>query len=157
MGLLPQVGRGSAESEVALDAFDAEQGRLKDAVRVIKLADLDQASPIERIGIAFELDQPSRTEDKLIQTLLDHPGSTCAELSHLHGWEETAWDMQYGIMCAKRQEYLWPLEPDVREELKPSIDMLTFKKRGEDGVLRYTPKPEAVEAFRKLGFRVKSQ
>lgn len=139
----------------ALDAVNAEEGRLALAAHNSKVADLDECSPIERIVIAFELDPPAPGEDKLIQTLLDHPGSTCAELSHYHGWEETAWDMQYGLMCAKRQDYLWPLEPDVRDEVKPNIDMLTFKTRGADGVLRYTSKPEAVEAFGRLGFRIK--
>jgi len=153
----PQWTDAALKVITALDALDAEEGRIANAARSSRLGNLDGCSPIERIVIAFELDPISPGEDKLIQTLLDHPGSTCAELSRRHGWEETAWDMQYGYMCAKRQEYLWPLEPDVREELKPNIDMLTVKTRGEDGILRYSNRPEATDAFRRLGFRIKSE
>ena len=141
----------------ALDAFGAEQGRVTREAHAHQVAKLDGSSPVERIVLAFELEPTTPGEDKLIQTLLDHPGATCAELSDLHGWQENAWDMQYGAMCAHRQEFLWPLLPAVREELAPNIDLLTIKSRGEDGVLRYITRPEAVEAFVKLGFREKAQ
>jgi hypothetical protein len=36
----------------------------------------------------------------------------------------------------------------------PNTNLLTIKTRGEDGVLRYTTKGEAVDAFKQLGFRV---
>jgi hypothetical protein len=142
---------------VALDAFDEEQGRVASQQRGIKIADLKEASAVERIVLAFELEPTTQAEEKMIQILLDHPGSTATQLTDLHGWVGDAWDLQYGGMCARRREYLWPLEPAVREGDAPNIDMLTVKTRGEDGTLRYHTKPEAVEAFKLLGFRVMAE
>ncbi|NBC36252.1 hypothetical protein GTZ99_06735 [Novosphingobium sp. FSY-8] len=146
----------AAKVLAALDAQDAEENRLTQQARAEKVVELDQASPTARVKLAFELEPTTPGEDKLIQTLLDHPGSTNADLTALHGWRDGAWDMQFGYMCAKRQDFLWPLEPAVRNDLAPNIDMLTIKTRDEEGVLRYRLKPEAIEAFKLLGFRVKS-
>lgn len=137
-----------------LDAFEEEQGRVTSQRRAIKIANLKDASAVERIVLAFEIEPATQAEEKMIQILLDHPGSTATQLTDLHGWVGDAWDLQYGGMCARRQEYLWPLEPAVRTEEAPNIDMLTFKTRGEDGMLRYANRPEALEAFKLLGFRV---
>jgi hypothetical protein len=150
----PQWADDAPKVLAALEAFEEEEGRTAHHKRNRNIANLDGASAIERIVLAFELEPPTRGEENLIQTLLDHPGSTCGEMSDLHGYQENAWDMQYGLMCAKRQDFLWPLQPAVRDGLEPNTNLLTIKTRGEDGVLRYTTKGEAVDAFKQLGFRV---
>jgi hypothetical protein len=152
----PKWAIDSPKVLAALEAFEGEQGRAADQKRTTKIARLEDASSVERIILAFELEPPTLNEANLIQTLLDHPGSTCAEMSAHHAYQENAWDMQYGLMCAKRQEFLWPLQPGVRDGIEPNTDLLTVKTRGQDGVLRYTNKPEALEGFRQLGFRVKA-
>lgn len=134
----------------AVQTFDVKESRvtLRDASAV--------ASEVERIVLAFEAEPPTPPEVKLIQTLLDHPGSTCAEMSHRHGWQDNAWDMQYGRMCAKRLKVLHRMQPATGAKVEPKIALLTMKVSGEDGILRYTTKHEAVEAFRQLGFRVEA-
>lgn len=140
----------------AIDSFDQERTRLAGECRASAIAAAGNAPLVDCIVTAFEIERPTQAEEKLIQTLLDHPGSTCAELSAHHGWEPIAWDMQYGAMCASRVDFLWPLEPSVRDGDQANINMLTRQERGPDGALRYWNWPEAVDAFRALGFRVRA-
>lgn len=146
----------AAKVLAALDAQDAEENRLTQQARAEKLAELDKAPPALRIKLAFELEPLTETEEKILRALLDHPDSTCAELSGKIGWDPRAWDMGFGHICSKRLEYLWPLEPIVREEKEGFIRLLTTHRRDEAGTIRYRLKPEAIEAFKLLGFRVKS-
>lgn len=132
------------DASSVLAAFDAYAARLANA------------SAEKRIWSAFNDDPPTEGEHALIQTLLDHPGSTCAELSDLHGWEPNAWDMQFGKLCAKRADILGPLDSSVHADGQASIHLLTTNTRRDDGALCYTAKPEAIAAFKLLGFRVKA-
>lgn len=146
----------AAKVLAALDAQDAEENRLPQQARAEKIAELDQASPTERVKLAFELEPITPGEDKLIQTLLDHPGSTCAELSRMHGWQDNAWDMQFGKLCKKRAPWLLPRGTMMADDDLVALPLLTLKERDDEGLLRYWMRPEAVEAFKLLGFRVKS-
>lgn len=139
----------------AIDCFEHERTRLADERRASAIAGVGSAPLVECVVTAFEIERPTQAEEKLIQILLDHPGSTCAELSAHHGWQPIAWDMQYGAMCACRVDFLWPLEPSVRKGDQASISLLTRQERGPDGALRYWTRPEATEAFRALGFRTR--
>jgi len=143
-----------------LQTSDGEESRSADLLHATRIADLHDssgaASEVERIVLAFKDEPPTLAEDKLIQTLLDHPGSTCAEMSARHGWQENAWDTQYGRMCAKRLGVLQPVQPAKRMKLEPKIALLTTIVREDDGMLRYTTKYEAIEAFRQMGFRVEA-
>ena len=143
-----------------LQTSDGEESRSADLLHATRIADLHDssgaASEVERIVLAFKDEPPTLAEDKLIQTLLDHPGSTCAEMSARHGWQENAWDTQYGRMCAKRLGVLQPVERAERMKLEPKIALLTTIVREDDGMLRYTTKYEAIEAFRQMGFRVEA-
>lgn len=143
-----------------LQTSDGEESTSADQLPAPTIVDLhDQsgaASEVERIVLAFEDQPPTLAEHKLIQTLLDHPNSTCAEMSAWHGWQENAWDMQYGRMCAKRLGVLQPVQPAKRMKLEPKIALLTTIVRNNDGMLRYTTKHEAVEAFKQIGYRVEA-
>lgn len=152
----PAWATAAAKMIEAIDGFDHERTRLAGERRASAIADVGGAPLVECIVTPFEFEPPTQAEEKLIQILLDHPGSTCAELSAHHGWEPIAWDLQYGAMCASRVDFLWPLEPSVRNGEQANINMLTGQERGPDGVLRYCNRPEAVEAFRALGFRVRA-
>lgn len=138
----------------ALGEFEEQERRNADVARASKVAALEGSSVAERVLCAFEYDPPSQHEHSLIQTLLDNPGLSCSELSDRHGWREVAWDMQYGAMCSKRRDFLTSRGSVTRAEPARFIDLLTDEVRGEDGELRYSTKPVAVEAFKQLGFRV---
>ena len=139
----------------ALDEFDSGQKRIQNVAKVKRISELEGKTASERIFAAFELDHLSETDEKLIRVLLDNPGSTCAELSVKIGWHPQTWDMGFGSLCSQRMEYLWPLEPLVREEKKGFIRFLTVQERSNDEAIRYTMKPEAVEALARLGFKAK--
>lgn len=135
----------------ALDAHDASLA-LADAeaaVAVNKLP-LDQ-----RAKVAFEKDPPSPTERRAIQVLIDHPGSSCAELSAQLGMAPNMWDMEFGALCAKRASFLRDFTGTPAAGKSENLPLLTLPTRGKDGIIRYTMKPEAIATFRQLGFRVK--
>lgn len=137
----------------AIDRFEREQRHQTEQRRADGIASAADVTLVECIITAFEIEPPTELEDRLIQTLLNHPGSTCADLSALHGWAPTAWDLQYGAMCARRAHLLWPLEPSVREGDQANINFLTRQERGPDEALRYWTRPEALEAFVAIGFK----
>ncbi len=85
--------------------------------------------------------------------LLDHPDGACAELSVAIGWDPVAWDMHFGAMCSKRLEWLWPLEPSVREEKDGYIRLLAVQQKVGDQPVRYRMLPEAVSAFASLDIK----
>lgn len=135
----------------ALDEFDSEQIRTHTAAKTKRIAELEGQPATERIVGAFELEPPSETDVKLIRVLLDNPNSTCAQLSSKIGWHPDAWDMAFGSLCSRRMECLLPLEPNAREDKKGFIRFLTVQQQGDDGIIRYTMKPEAVAALARLG------
>lgn len=140
----------------ALAKHEEQERRDAEADRASKVFSLEASSTAERVLSAFEYDPPTPHEQSLIQTLLDNPGLSCSALSDRHGWREVAWDMQYGAMCSKRRDFLEPPGHGQRTEPRRYIDLLTDEVRGEDGELRYSTKSEAVEAFKRLGFRVRA-
>ncbi len=135
----------------ALDAQEESEARSRNEARTARMAELENSTVVERIVTAFELEAPTSTETKVIQALLDHPGGSCAELSTSIGWDPVAWDMQFGSLCSRRVEVLWPLEPLVREEANGYIRLLTTQHRDEHQTIRYEMRPEAVAAFKVLG------
>ena len=131
----------------ALEVFAADQVAARE--RLIKnLAD----EPLtRRVVVAFETDEPSPTEARLIRVLLSHPDSSCAELSTRMGWAPNTWDMGFGALCGKRSQFLQALAGTPSEGPSSFLPLLTLQYRGPDGVIRYTMKPEAADAFRQLG------
>ncbi|TCJ41280.1 hypothetical protein [Parafrankia sp. BMG5.11] len=79
----------------ALGDFDASQERIYSEGRRKQISALEAKSDAERIVVAFKLDPPSEIEAKLIGSLLEHPDSTCAELSSHMGWAPG--DLGYGV------------------------------------------------------------
>ena len=143
-----------ADSAALLEALDAHDAALalagaEAAIAVTKLP-LDQ-----RAKAAFEKDPPSPTERLVIQVLLDHPGSSCAELSAQIGMTPNQWDMELGALCAKRVSFLRDFTGTPTAGRSENLPLLTLPTRGEDGIIRYVMKPEAIVAFRQLAFWVK--
>ncbi len=138
----------------ALDEFELERKRKGEEQRRRAVESLDSSPLSERVKIAFH-DLESETDRRVVQVLLDYPGSTCAELSEKLGWAPNTWDMHFGSICAVRADFLRDLRGTPAEGRSANLPLLTLQERSEDNAIRYTMKPEAVEGFRLLGFRVK--
>ncbi|WP_164155267.1 hypothetical protein [Sandarakinorhabdus rubra] len=145
-----------AEAQKLLAALDDHEQHLTEAdMATIKAL---AGKPLsERVKAAFEIDPPSPTEQRLIQVLLANPGGNCAELSTKIGWAPNTWDLGFGAICAQRAAYLNELSGTPSAGKSANLPLLTLQDRGEDGIIRYTMKPEAVAAFRHLGFQVKPE
>ena len=139
-----------------MNYFEAKEGLARTVNFTRTITGLVSASLTERVVTAFQSDPPTDTENRLIQVLLDNPHSTCTELSTHIGWHPDAWDMGFGSVCSQRRAYFKATTNVLRGDKSPNIPLLAFQERDENGKIRYTMKPEAVEAFKRLGFRVKS-
>ena len=143
-----------AEAAAMLTALDAHDAALasRDAKAAIKVTKL----PLEQRAIAaFEKLPPSPTEWRMNQVLIDHPGSSCAELSAQLDLAPNMWDMEFGSLSAKRAAFLRDFAGTPSAGKSENLPLLTLQERGEDGIIRYMMKPEAIGAFRQLGFQVK--
>lgn len=121
----------------ALEALDAERrAPLSDG------ATLDDR--IARVQAAFLEQPPSETDWRVIQALLDNPGSTSERLSEICGWTDSAWHLHFGTMCRAREPYLWPVKqkPEWSEPFYSGI-LADFDSDGS----KFTMKPEAARAF----------
>lgn len=153
---LSQTGK-QAEIEGAqrlLSALDAHEAGLAQA-RSDLIQNLAGKPLAKRVLVAFQQSPPSQAEEQLIQVLLDHPGSTCAQLSVAIGHKPNTWDMGFGSLCSERASFLRDLGGTASEGKSSNLPLLTLQERTPDGAICYTMKPEAVTAFRQLGFRVK--
>ena len=56
----------------------------------------------ERVVRAFTVERMTETETKIIQVLLDNPGSTNRDLSRKLGWNDNGFDLHFGTMCKNR-------------------------------------------------------
>ena len=133
--------------QAALD----EQGRKEGSERIEAAQSLPQT---ERVVFAFTALPLSPHEQRLVQVLLDHPGSTNKELSQHLGWNDNGWDLHFGTMCKDRMHLLWKAEPGTSRAGLFYSGILAIYTSGSS---TFVMKDEAVEAFRQLGFRVKTQ
>ena len=83
-----------------VDVEEAEHRALVDRLNGMEVS--------ARVVEAFRVNPMTETEAKIIQVLLDHPGSTSTELSQALGWGAQSWHMHFGTMCFNRAIYLWP-------------------------------------------------
>jgi hypothetical protein len=130
----------------ALDELEAsEQAESRQ-----RLSDMPVA---ERVVEAFRLAPLSEHERKLIQVLLDHPGSTTTELTRAAGLgDNMVWQMHFGTLCKSRQAYLWPAE---RAEHRDGLFFSGILADIDPATNRFTLKPDVVAALAELGFRSK--
>ena len=97
-----------------------------------------------RVQDAFVEEPPTEVEWKVIQALLDNPGSTSERLSEICDWTGFTWHMRFGMMCRKREACLWPVEhkPEWNEPFYSGI-LADYESNGST----FKMKPEAVRAF----------
>ena len=139
----------NAQREAAqrmIDALD-QQERVEHEALIGELIGLDTA---ERVIRAFAIKPISETEVKLVQVLLDNPGSTSTALTQALGWKAQSWHMHFGTMCADRALYLWPAPNADHRNGKFYSGILADLKEPEN---LFTMKPDVVAAFARLGLR----
>jgi hypothetical protein len=135
-----------AAAQTLLDALEtqeaAEQMAFKDRLKAME--------PAERVVEAFHVKPPTKNELKVIQALLDNPGSKSTELSETCEWRGNKWHLDFGALCGKRGVYLWPSEP-VEKQNKSLLSGILADLDLEEN--RFTMKPDVVEAFAELGIK----
>lgn len=129
-----------------IDALDRQERDEHEAL-VGELSGLDTA---ERVIRAFTVKPMTETEAKLVQVLLDNPGSTSTALTQALGWKAQSWHMHFGTMCADRALYLWPAPNVDRRNGKFYSGILADLKEPEN---LFTMKPDVEAAFARLGLR----
>jgi hypothetical protein len=135
-----------AAADELLAALDRQETAERDAL-VSRLSNLDVG---KRVVEAFTKMPPTETERKVLQALLDNPGSLSSELSQALGWEG-AWHAHFGSLCHKRQVYLWPA-PD-----KFSSGRDFYTSILADFVdMHITLKPDVAAALATIGIRAKA-
>lgn len=124
-------------------ALDAHESAAAEAFERTPLTD--------RVVEAFRRRPWSDHEGKLIQALLDHPGSTTTELNRLSGLgENMVWQMHFGNMCKALTDSLGPPPPAITREGPFWSGLLA---QAEEATNRFTMKPDAVAAFAQLGLK----
>lgn len=102
----------------------------------------------QQIRTAFETVEMKAHEIRLVQALLDHPGSTSEQLTAVMKWKGLAWQMHFGTMCRNRKALLPEAEwVPTRNGYFYSGILADFADAGS----RFTMKPAAVAAFASLG------
>lgn len=155
--------RVRANAEGLRDSGTAEQkaAAAKVVEALVEVEDAEHRAIVERLNgmevsarvvEAFKVNAMTETEAKIIQVLLDQPGSTSTELSQALGWGAQSWHMHFGTMCANRAIYLWPApKSEVRSAEFYSGILADLSPDN-----RWTIKPEVTAAFSELGLRARS-
>lgn len=111
----------------------------------------DRTPLTDRVVEAFRRRPWSDHERKLIQALLDHPGSTTTELNRHSGLgDNMVWQMHFGNMCKDRTDYLGPPPPAITRDGAFWSGLLADV---EEGTNRFTMKPDAEAGFAQLGLK----
>ena len=116
---------------------------------------VDRLSGMEvsaRVVEAFSARPMTETEFKILQVLIDNPGSSSTELSQALGWGGQSWHMHFGTMCANRASYLWPA-PKYEDRSKDFYCGILADLSDD---YRWTLKSEVVAALSELGVRARA-
>lgn len=137
------------QREAAQRMIDALDRRERDEHEALigELSGLDTA---ERVMRAFAAKPMTETEAKLVQVLLDNPGSTSTALTQALGWNAQSWHLHFGTMCAERALYLWPAPNADHRNGKFYSGILADLKEPEN---LFTMKADVEAAFARLGLR----
>lgn len=138
---------GSVEQQRSASKVLEALDTLEDAEHRQFIDSLSQKGVSERIELAFKAHPMTETEAKVIQVLLDHPGSTSAQLSQALGWGAQSWHMWFGTMCADRAEYLWPA-PKSEKRKKDFYCGILADHSAEEG---WRMKPQVAATFDRMG------
>lgn len=134
-----------ADARRLLDALTSHEQEERDQ-RITRAAGMDRADLIVE---AFTSRPITETEEKVVRVLLDNPGLRSIDLTAKLGWGGKAWHAHFGAMCRNRMADLWPAE---RFEDAPDVSFYSgLLAEVTDKTLLFTMRPEAVEAFARLG------
>ena len=135
-----------APAEKLLTALDQQEA----SEQAELVAEMKGLEPAERVLQAFTREPATDNEAKLIQVLLDNPGSTSAELTEKIGWKAQSWHLHFGTMCANRGVFLGPPPGSSVSSGKFYSGILAdFDQNGS----LFTMKPDVALAFESIGFR----
>ena len=142
---------GSADQKAAATKVIEALNEVEEAEHKALVDRLNGMEVSARVVEAFRVNPMTETEAKIIQVLLDHPGSTSTELSQALGWGAQAWHMHFGTMCFNRATHLWPApKSEVR-----AADFYSGILADLSSDNRWTMKPEVEVALSELGLRAK--
>lgn len=138
----PTLADKAREMLAALDRqAEVEAEGLSEHIRQLPMA--------LRVVEAFNHEPMTETERRLIQVLLDHPGSSSEGLSRALDWRAQSWHMHFGEMCKRRQARLWPAaKSEIRDAAFYSGILAELSPEN-----RWSFKPEVIEALAELGLR----
>lgn len=145
------VETGSVEQKQAAELVLATLAETSEAEHQALIDRLDGMEVSARVVEAFRVNPMTETEAKIIQVLLDNPGSTSTELSQALGWGAQSWHMHFGTMCFNRAVYLWPAP---KSEVRPA-DFYSGILADLSSENRWTMKAEVEAALSELGLRRK--
>jgi 1,6-anhydro-N-acetylmuramate kinase len=125
------------DAERVISGIETELARRLEAILAVPLS--------ERIELAFRKRRATRAESTVIRALLDHPGSTSAELTRACGYKgKSAWHLRFGDLCKRREADLWPAPAsEARDETFYSGILSDYDPEQST----FTMKPEAAVAF----------
>lgn len=134
-----------ADARRLLDALNSHEQAERDR-RITRAAGMDRADLIVE---AFTSRPMTETEEKVVRVLLDNPGLRSIDLTAKLSWGGKAWHAHFGAMCRDRMADLWPAE---RFDAKPDVSFYSgLLAEVTDKTLLFTMRPEAVDAFARLG------
>ena len=137
-----------AEAEALLAAIDAIETREHDAF----LGELNGMEVAERIYRAF-IDIPmTDTDRKVLQALLDNPGSSSGQLSTVCEWKDKSWHLHFGNMCERRRVYL-PLPTLYGDDDTPFWSGIFADLEQGEHPWTWTMKPDVAAALARHGLR----
>lgn len=145
--------RGTASQKAAAEAFFKALSAAEEAEHATLYDSLTGLGVAERVVRAFTAIPMTDTERKVIQALLDYPGSTSTALSGACGWKGKMWHLRFGTLCKERGPYLWPAP---RFESKDAFFYSGTLADTEEPANLFTMKPEVAAAFASMGIRPSS-
>ena len=133
-----------ADAVALLAAMEAIEAREHDAfIGALKGLDVPQ-----RLIRAFTDAAMTKTDAKVLQTLLDNPGATSEQLSIAAGWRSNGWHLHFGTMCERRAAYLWPAP---RAEKRDANFWSGILADFDDATRGFAMKPEVAAALEQFG------
>lgn len=118
------------------------------------IAEIAGLEPAERVIKAFKSEPMTETEQRLIQVLLDNPGSTSGKLTEKIGWKGMSWHLHFGTMCANRGVYLGQAPDATTRNGKFYTGILSDF---DNDTSRFTMKPDVAAAFAQIGLKGRSR
>lgn len=139
-----------ADAAAMLAALDAIETREHDGF----LGEMKGMEVAERIYRAFTDIPMTDTDAKVLQALLDNPGSSSGQLSTVCGWKDKSWHLHFGNMCERRRDYL-PAAAVYGDDDTPFWSGIFADLEQGEHPWTWTMKPDVAAALARLGVRAK--